>query len=170
MKTCWILDIGAADHVCVSLSNFFSYKTIKPIPINLPDGYHVLANYSSTIVFNQICYLSNVLYVPNFAINLISVSKLTSDFDYKLIFSLNKCDIQDNVTNERVGTVKTTYGLYILDYVVFCNSAFKTIAYSYNTTDKNQNLWHNRMGHISDEQLSVLRTQFVFITANKTRV
>jgi len=113
------MDLGATDHVCVSLSNFISYKPIKLVPINLPNGHHVLYEYSSTVVFNKKIYLSNVLYVPNFAFNLISISKITTDFDYKLIFSLNKCDIQDNVTNERIGTVKTTDDLYILDSTIF---------------------------------------------------
>jgi len=110
-----------------------------------------------------------VIYVPNFTFNLISVSKITSYLDCRLIFSSNKCDIQDNVTNEKIGTVKATDGLYILESAVFCNSSFKYVASSYSTTDKNNNLWHNRMSHISDERLSILRSQFPFI-ANKTHV
>jgi len=69
-NSCWVLDSGATDHVCVSLSNFASYK---PVPINLPNGHHVLAKYFGTVVFNKKIYLSNVLYLPNFAFNLISV-------------------------------------------------------------------------------------------------
>jgi len=92
-NSCWVLDSEATDHVYVSLSNFISYKPIKPIPINLLNGHHVLAEYSGTIVFNKKIDLNNVLYVPNSAFNLISVSKITTDFDYKLISSSNKCDI-----------------------------------------------------------------------------
>jgi len=134
------------------------FKSIKPVPINLPNGHHVLAKYSGIVVFSKRLYLRNVLYVTHFAFNLIYVSKITSDLDYRLIFSSNKCEIQDNVTNERIGTVKTTDGLYILDSAVVCNSRLKTVASSYSTTDKDHNLWHNRMGHISDERLLILRT------------
>jgi len=34
----WIVDFGATDHVCTILSTFTSYKTIKPVLINLPNG------------------------------------------------------------------------------------------------------------------------------------
>jgi len=40
----WILDSGATDHVCSSLSEFTSYKSIKPIPISLPNGHTCLQN------------------------------------------------------------------------------------------------------------------------------
>ena len=72
-NSCWVLDSGATDHACVSLSNFASYKSIKPVPINLPNDHHVLAKYSGTVVFSKRFYLRNVLYVPHFAFNLISV-------------------------------------------------------------------------------------------------
>jgi len=53
MKTCWILDSGVTDHVCVSLSNFGLYKPIKFVLINLSNGHHVLTDYYGTIVFNK---------------------------------------------------------------------------------------------------------------------
>jgi len=50
---CWVLDSGATDNVCVSLSHFASYKPIKLVPINMPNGHHVLAKYFGTVVFNK---------------------------------------------------------------------------------------------------------------------
>jgi len=88
----WVLDSGAINHVCVSLSHLVSYKPIKHVLINLPNGHHVLAKYFGTVVFNKKFFLSNVLYVPKFTFNLISVSKITSDLDCRLIF------LQINVT------------------------------------------------------------------------
>ena len=49
----WILDSGATDHVCTILSTFTTYKNIKLILINLPNGNHVYAEYSGTVVFNE---------------------------------------------------------------------------------------------------------------------
>ncbi|CAJ2645067.1 unnamed protein product [Trifolium pratense] len=34
----WILDSGATDHVCASLSLFTAYKEVSPIPVKLPNG------------------------------------------------------------------------------------------------------------------------------------
>jgi hypothetical protein len=41
----WILDTGAIDHVCKSLSFFKTYKRISPIIINLPDHSQVISYY-----------------------------------------------------------------------------------------------------------------------------
>jgi len=93
LKSCWILDSGATDHICISLANFVSYKCIKPVLINLPNGNKVFANYSGTVVLNCKLHLSNVLYVPQFSFNLISVSKISSNLNCRLIFSSNECVI-----------------------------------------------------------------------------
>ncbi|XP_019431935.1 PREDICTED: uncharacterized protein LOC109339027 [Lupinus angustifolius] len=61
----WILDIGAKDHVCHTLSLYQNFKRIKPLSISLPNGYQVTANYSGTVIFSEFLYLTNVLYVPD---------------------------------------------------------------------------------------------------------
>ena len=53
--------------MCIILSAFTTYKSIKPILINLPNGNHVYVEYSGTVVFNNKFYLINVLYVPHFS-------------------------------------------------------------------------------------------------------
>ncbi|XP_019447246.1 PREDICTED: uncharacterized protein LOC109350467 [Lupinus angustifolius] len=57
----WILDTGATDHVCHSLSLYQNFKRIKPLLITLPNGNQVIANYSGTVVFSNDLYLTNVL-------------------------------------------------------------------------------------------------------------
>ena len=34
----WIIDSGATDHICSSLSNFTSYHQINPISVKFPNG------------------------------------------------------------------------------------------------------------------------------------
>jgi len=34
----WIIDLGAMDHICCSLSNLISFKQISPINVSLLDG------------------------------------------------------------------------------------------------------------------------------------
>ncbi|KAF1893005.1 hypothetical protein Lal_00013187 [Lupinus albus] len=62
-SSCWILDTGATDHVCYTLSAFHTFKQIKPVMVTLPNGDKL--------------YLTYVLYIPSFQYNLVSVSKLT---------------------------------------------------------------------------------------------
>ena len=72
----WILDIRATYHVCNSISEFQFITKIKPVLIKLPNGTHITTNMSGTIAFS--IDLTNVLYIPTFSFNLISVSKLNT--------------------------------------------------------------------------------------------
>ena len=99
----WIVDFGATDHVCIVLSAFTSYQTIKLVLINLPNGQHAFANYYGTIVFTNKLYLLDVLYIPQFTCNLISVSKLSLHLKCTLIFYPTHCLIQDNLSKKHIG-------------------------------------------------------------------
>ena len=83
----WILDTGATDHISFHLANFTSYQSIVPIFVSLPNGSHLTASVSGTIVISPSLTLYNVLYIPNFHVNLISVTKLTTNNDRSLNFS-----------------------------------------------------------------------------------
>ncbi|KAJ0034730.1 hypothetical protein Pint_25880 [Pistacia integerrima] len=74
----WIVDTGATDHIAHSLSSFDSYKQIKPILVTLPNGSNINAQYSGVVSLTDKLVLTNVLYIPEFSFNLISVTKLTS--------------------------------------------------------------------------------------------
>ena len=77
----WILDSGATNHICHSLHYFTSYKMINPINVHLPNGSQLTCSYFGTIHFNNLLYLHNVLYIPEFSFNLISVTKLTKSLN-----------------------------------------------------------------------------------------
>jgi len=72
----WILDSGVTDHINSSLENFATYRIIFYIPIKLPNGITIHANIKGTIIFFITFILHNVLYIPRFNFNLISVSQL----------------------------------------------------------------------------------------------
>ena len=65
------------DHVCHNLNVFTTYTKIKPVLISLPNGQTIYATYSGLVRFSDKFYLSDVLYVPHFQLNLIFVSELT---------------------------------------------------------------------------------------------
>ena len=108
----WILDSGATDHVSSSLTNFHSYHQINPITVKLPNGHLVYATHLGTVQLSAFITLHDVLYVPAFTFNLISISKLVSSTNYKLIFSSNICILQDINTKVRIGTAEVSCGLY----------------------------------------------------------
>ena len=59
----WILDSGATDHICSSLTHFTSYHQINPTSVKLPNGNQVIANYSGSAFINQDHVLDNILYI-----------------------------------------------------------------------------------------------------------
>jgi len=77
IKESWIIDSSATDHVFHNLNIFTTYTKIKPVLISLANGQTVYATYSGLVRFSDKFYLSDVLYVPHFQLNLISISKLT---------------------------------------------------------------------------------------------
>lgn len=60
----WILDSGATDHICCSLTHFVQYMEIKPIDVRLPNGSLVAAHYAGTVQLSPSLSLSNVLFIP----------------------------------------------------------------------------------------------------------
>ncbi|XP_057984436.1 uncharacterized protein LOC131169285 [Hevea brasiliensis] len=110
----WLLDIRATNHICFSISYFTTYKKIKPISVKLPDGNHLVSHFAGTVHFSSSLVLYNVLYIPQFKFNLISVSKLTSSLPCELIFRNDQCSIQNLNTSRKFGLAKVHGGLYAL--------------------------------------------------------
>lgn len=73
----WILDSRASDHIICSLDYFTTCTKVKELNIKLPNGDYVPVSHIGTVKIASLLLL-NVLYMPIFNFNLISVSKLTS--------------------------------------------------------------------------------------------
>ncbi|XP_047150023.1 uncharacterized protein LOC124822098 [Vigna umbellata] len=69
----WIVDTGATDHVTHSKNNFITFYKIKPISIKLPNNTILIAEHAGTVQFAKDFTIFNVLYIPDFCFNLISV-------------------------------------------------------------------------------------------------
>ena len=48
----WLLDSGANDHMCSSLSSFSSFYKIKPTYVNSPNGTSVIVDHAGNISFS----------------------------------------------------------------------------------------------------------------------
>jgi len=167
VKSSWILDSGATDHVCTCLSDFTSYKIIKLVLISLPNGHRFYTSCFGTVVFSNKLYLTDVLYVPEFTFNLVSASKLALNLNCHLIFSSKDCEIQENLTKEKIGIVQAKNGLYIFHSSIFQRNVTNTYIPSIHCVSKDVNVWHNRLGHLSNERLHVLRSIYPYISVQK---
>jgi len=87
----WILDTSATNHVILSINNFVTFRRINPFRINLPNDSPVVAYYDGTIVLFEFFFLYNVLYIPEFEFNLVSVQKLVRNHNCKLTITSEYC-------------------------------------------------------------------------------
>lgn len=93
LSVSWIIDSGASDHICSSMQWFQHFSEIKPVSVKLPNGHISIAKFSGTTSFSPGFHLENVLYIVDFAFNLLSVSKLCSSLKCLTNFYDSKCVI-----------------------------------------------------------------------------
>ena len=93
----WILDTGATDHIVHSLSLFTHITSPISTFVQLPNREKVTVTHIGTIQVTSTLKLENILCVPSFNFNLISVSQLTKTLSCCLVFLSNLCFIQDLV-------------------------------------------------------------------------
>ncbi|KAJ1695555.1 hypothetical protein LUZ63_012253 [Rhynchospora breviuscula] len=141
----WILDSGASSHVASDLNNlsaFYNYEGIDSLQIG--NGMGLPISHIGTAVLtvsNLKIKLNNVLVVPSFSKNLISISKLLADNPQILIeFSSTSCSFKDLLTRDITHQVTCSSGLFCL------TSTSLPQAYSVNKVSAE--LWHARLVNV----------------------
>ena len=83
----WIIDSGATDHISSSPKLFLHEdKNISLPPVLLPSGEKANIVAKGYLPLNSVYYLRDVLFVPTFKVNLMSVSRLTRDLNCSMTF------------------------------------------------------------------------------------
>lgn len=165
-----IMDTGATDHVSCSLEIFVSYRRIKPVKVQLPNGSFLVAHFSGTVHFTDSFYLVDVLYLPEFQFNLISVTKLVDTLNCKLSFDSTMCLIQDTPALKMIGQARRFDGLYYLISPGMCTphvASLTQASASCFSAISSSTLWHFRLGHPSYERLRLLGDSFPFISCTQ---
>ena len=100
----WVLDSGATGHMCCSREDFGSLvKLPKEKKVYLGNGSEVPAEGVETVELNMNLVLKGVLYVPDFTVNLCSVSTLDRD-GLTVTFGNMRCAISRNGEDVIYGT------------------------------------------------------------------
>lgn len=143
------------------MGNFFT--CLKPLPNNicvyLPDESITIVKFVGDVKIHDTLVLRDVLYVPSFKNNLLSVSKLTRNHDLKLTFHSQFCLIHDLKTDRVFAMGKLQEQLYIWHTESFQLSTDipKQLTFSTNNcTDQNLEVCHFRMVHPSEHVLQHL--------------
>ena len=89
----WILDNGATDHMVHSLQFFTSITSVVQILVRLPNGDVAKVTYIGTVQLSSTLIFENVLCIPTFSFNLVSISKPTQSPSCCCIFLSHYCFI-----------------------------------------------------------------------------
>ncbi|KAF7831648.1 Retrovirus-related Pol polyprotein from transposon RE2 [Senna tora] len=160
MHGSWILDTGASSHMCSDFSLMQHIKSLQPpIKVHLPDSATKIVNTKGQVTLHPKLALHDVLYIPTFKFNLLSVCKLVKETDLHLTFHKNYCIVQDLKSKEVLAVAGVRRNLYVLEYRSFDPIAIKEAMSSHDlsfnitcivlhTIKENISiLWHQRLGH-----------------------
>lgn len=177
----WIIDTGASHHMTGNIDILEQIEECRDgSKVNLPTEQTSSISHTGLVKLSNELKLNNVLYVPAFRHNLLSVKKLAQDSHCKVTFHSSFCIIQDSDTSIVKGVGKAVNGLYYLlnesikevlklikskaleklhgdnkGEVKAMNSELQIPAVISNITHVNPTtLWHQRLGHAPMARIS----------------
>lgn len=115
----WIIDSGATTHVCYDREMLHTiYRLERPVTIHLPDGSLRQVTVGGKVQLNKDIILEDVLFVPGFTHNLLSVAQLIHDSGVRCTFYPTHCTFQRGHNDQIIGMGKMENNLYVLETVV----------------------------------------------------
>ena len=111
----WIVDSGASKHICSSLHAFTSLRPIQNSYVTLPNKTSIPVSFIGDIFLNADLTLHDVLYVPQFNFNLLSVSALAKSSSLMIVFFPDQFLIQEIHNQKTIGKGSKLEDLYVLD-------------------------------------------------------
>lgn len=94
----WIINFGASNHVtsCLNLlSSSNPISELKSSIVHLPNGSNTKITHIGTCILPNSNVLHNILYVPQFKYNLLSISRYINGLKSSVHFYLDLCVFQD---------------------------------------------------------------------------
>ena len=155
-KKIWILDSGATRHICSNMDAFSKLRPVSNTSVTLPNSARICVGFSGDVMLSPSLILKDVLFVPQFNFNLISISCLINDNLMPRImvtFLDDKFILQDAATKRMIGKGNKHEGLYVLN----TDSSFDLCSVLINQVSTR--IWHNRLGHLSFKRLECLQGQ-----------
>ena len=163
----WVLDIGATDHIICSATLLTTITSLTQSIVELPNGESAQVTHIGTVQLFATLFLDNVLCVPSFSFNLLSISKLTHKMPYCLVFLSQFCFIQDLSSWKTIGLGEVHHGIYLLqrsdcvspsslsDHLT--KHKLSSCSHFVNAVSSMPRIWHIRLGHPSLNKLVSLQ-------------
>ena len=155
----WIVDSGATCHICNSKELFKDFQPLaEPQKVALGDGRTLEAIGTGAVEMklevpggeSKIGRLSEVLYVPTLAYNLLSVAKVT-EAGKTVTFDETQGEVIDG-KGEVVAVMSKAGNLYYLKCKPLKNEQINSASHQ-----SKENLWHRRFGHLGERGLCTLK-------------
>ncbi|KAL0354128.1 UNVERIFIED_CONTAM: hypothetical protein Sangu_0994100 [Sesamum angustifolium] len=161
----WIVDTGAKRHMCGDVTQLHSLTRIDPNPIiHLPNGCVTKATHIGTAQPTDSIALAEVLHIPSFQHNLLSVSQLCKALPIRFIFYNSSCILQDQRTEEVLEIGNQIGKLFYLTPSSFSSTAVNKCTKSVHESVHfiqdctSYELWHKRLGHPSENVIDHIPT------------
>jgi len=161
----WILDSGASEHMSSEYSFLHDISRLNhPMMISLPNGTQVKVTHKGKLRVATDLSLDNVLLVPQFKFNLISIKRLCEQLHSSIQFTDSICVLQAPSQKRPLVIGRDHQGLYILDRRLLeaaaapskplkndqfssCNQVFSMVSVK---------VWHQRLGHMSCNKMQTM--------------
>lgn len=172
--TKWYVDSGATDHMINSIKHFNSVQDLeKPIKVYVAKlneyveatkigNIEILLDVNGCVKKAQI---KNVLFVKDLSHNLFSVRKVEKE-GFKVVFEQGRVDIYKNDVCLHSGI--RVRNLYEIQFKVPINKEYS--AYACKPLVYDLDIWHNRLGHLSHDNIKKLENIVKGLNVDKVNV
>lgn len=152
----WIFDSGATTHMSRRQDSLIDARVTSQV-VNVANNAEVSVNAVGNMKLGAAVQgtpceitLSDILCVPDLAVNLLSVSQICKK-GHKVVFMSEACKVYNVQTNELVAMGYQSNGLYKLEMV----DEPKACAVK---SSGEFNIWHRRLGHMNFDNMKRLRS------------
>ncbi|XP_048498342.1 uncharacterized protein LOC125496792 [Beta vulgaris subsp. vulgaris] len=148
----WIIDSGATDHMTHDASLFCRKRRLnKVFEVGLPDGNCSYVHEVGDVMLKCGIMLTNVLLVPTFTYDLLSIGQLLVDGKVHVEFTTTECIFSHSNSHQILAKGQKIRGLYFLISNALSSSVKPSFHNSFasHTSTSNLHIMHARLGHVS---------------------
>ncbi|KAL4579132.1 hypothetical protein LXL04_015268 [Taraxacum kok-saghyz] len=156
----WVVDSGANHHMTSSADNLENVVDISDLKLKIdhPNGSSAKVSKIGNLILSNSVALFDILVVPEFNVNLMSVYRAVRDNKIRVSFDENECTFQDLQAKSTVRTGSQSGGLYYVKHdKQGNNNSIKSNCVSLPVCCISKATWHSRLGHPSEPVLTVLK-------------
>lgn len=160
----WYIDSGCTTHMSKHKDWFANFSSDESKEVTVANNQKITSSGTGNVKVklkdNAERTITEVMYVPHVAANLLSVNKITEK-GLICVFDNEKCSVYNQIDCKIQGQCKVSAsnigGVYRLDQAVESPSKMQDEHVAALITAVSQEVWHRRLGHLSQKSMSMLK-------------